>query len=68
MPRPYPSRVTLQAEFFRKKKNRPDATSGPLPAIHRSSIINLAAKHKLPAVYYSGFPAADGGLMGYRRI
>jgi putative ABC transport system substrate-binding protein len=32
---------------------------------HRDLIIGLAAKHKMPAVYYSGLEAAAGGLISY---
>ena len=32
---------------------------------HRELIIALAARHKLPAVYYAGFWVAGGGLVSY---
>ena len=38
--------------------------SGPA-LLHRDLIITLAARHKLPAVYFEGFFIADGGLVSY---
>jgi putative ABC transport system substrate-binding protein len=40
-------------------------TSGPLVAVHRTLIINQAARHKLPAVYAIKLMAAAGGLVSY---
>jgi putative ABC transport system substrate-binding protein len=40
-------------------------TGTPLAQLHRNLIITLAARHKLPAVYFERFFAADGGLMSY---
>jgi len=40
-------------------------TSGPLAQIHRDLIITLAARHKLPAVYFERFFVTDGGLISY---
>jgi len=34
-------------------------------SLHRKLIIALAAQHKLPAVYNTGYYATDGGLIGY---
>jgi putative ABC transport system substrate-binding protein len=34
-------------------------------AVHRKLIISLAARHKLPAVYYRRLYVADGGLISY---
>ena len=34
-------------------------------SLHRKLIITLAAQHKLPAVYNTGYYATDGGLIGY---
>jgi putative ABC transport system substrate-binding protein len=39
----------------------PDVTA----TIHRDLIIALAARHRLPAVYYSRMFVAAGGLMSY---
>ena len=38
--------------------------SGPTIA-HRDLIVTLAARHKLPAVYFERFFAATGGLVSY---
>ena len=37
----------------------------PLAQFHRNLIITLAARHKLPAVYFERFFVADGGLISY---
>jgi putative tryptophan/tyrosine transport system substrate-binding protein len=36
-----------------------------LVVVHRNLIVTLAARHKLPAVYYEQFFAAAGGLISY---
>ena len=41
------------------------ATSSPLAARHRDTIIRLAARHRLPAVYSFRYYVAAGGLMSY---
>ena len=33
--------------------------------VHRALIIALAARHKLPAVYFDRTPVAEGGLISY---
>jgi putative ABC transport system substrate-binding protein len=33
--------------------------------LHRKAIIALAARHKVPAIYYSSFNVQDGGLISY---
>ena len=33
--------------------------------VHRKSVIALAARHKLPAIYYVGVMAVEGGLISY---
>ena len=33
--------------------------------VHRDLIVTLAARHKLPAVYYERFFVAGGGLISY---
>jgi ABC-type uncharacterized transport system substrate-binding protein len=40
-------------------------TAGAAATRHRDLIIALAARHKLPAVYYARFYAVGGGLMSY---
>jgi putative tryptophan/tyrosine transport system substrate-binding protein len=40
-------------------------TSSGLAAVHRKLIIGLAARHKLPAVYYRRGYVVDGGLISY---
>jgi putative ABC transport system substrate-binding protein len=40
-------------------------TSSPSTALHRDLIITLAARHKLPTVYYARGYVADGGLISY---
>jgi putative tryptophan/tyrosine transport system substrate-binding protein len=40
-------------------------TGSPLAVVHRDLIITLAARHKLPAVYYEPYFAAAGGLIAY---
>ena len=40
-------------------------TASALAAVHRSLIITLAARHKLPTVYYRRGFVADGGLISY---
>jgi putative ABC transport system substrate-binding protein len=40
-------------------------TAGPLSWVHRDLIIALAARHKLPAVYFQRHFVTDGGLISY---
>ena len=40
-------------------------TSSAFAAIHRNLIITLAARHRLPAVYYRRLFATSGGLISY---
>jgi putative ABC transport system substrate-binding protein len=40
-------------------------TGSGLAAVHRELIVTLAARHKLPAVYYQRFFVASGGLISY---
>jgi putative ABC transport system substrate-binding protein len=40
-------------------------TASALAVMHRDLIIALAARHRLPAVYYDRYFAAAGGLISY---
>jgi putative ABC transport system substrate-binding protein len=40
-------------------------TASPLTLIHRALLIKLAARHKLPAVYWDRTFVASGGLISY---
>jgi putative ABC transport system substrate-binding protein len=40
-------------------------TASPLATVHRDLIVTLAARHKLPAVYYERFFVTSGGLISY---
>ena len=40
-------------------------TGSPLAVIHRELIIALAARHRLPAVYFYRFFVREGGLISY---
>jgi putative ABC transport system substrate-binding protein len=40
-------------------------TGSALAVVHRGLIITLAARHKLPAVYFDRYFVGDGGLISY---
>jgi ABC-type uncharacterized transport system substrate-binding protein len=40
-------------------------SASALTAVHRNLIITLAARHKLPAVYWDRFFVTAGGLISY---
>jgi putative tryptophan/tyrosine transport system substrate-binding protein len=40
-------------------------TGSPLATLHRDLIVTLAARHKMPAVYYERSFVAAGGLISY---
>jgi putative ABC transport system substrate-binding protein len=40
-------------------------TASALSVVHRDLVVGLAAKHKLPAVYYRRYFVTGGGLMSY---
>ena len=51
--------------FAREPNGGLIVTAGPLTVVHRDLIVNLAARHKLPAIYFDRTPVAGGGLMSY---
>jgi putative ABC transport system substrate-binding protein len=40
-------------------------TASALSVVHRELIITVAARHKLPAVYYRRLYVTSGGLISY---
>jgi putative ABC transport system substrate-binding protein len=53
------------AAFARSPNGGLVVTASGLANIHRDLIVMLAARHKLPAVYYERFFVAFGGLISY---
>ena len=53
------------AGFVRSPNDGLVVTGSALAVVHRSSIITLASRHKLPAVYFQRLFAASGGLISY---
>jgi len=53
------------AAFARGSNGGMIVTGSPLATGHRDLIVALAARHKLPTVYYSRFIVAAGGLISY---
>jgi len=53
------------AAFARNQNGGLIVTAGGLTLIHRELIIALAARHRLPAVYWNRFCVISGGLMSY---
>ena len=53
------------AAFARASNGGLIVTASALAVVHRDLIITLAARHKLPAVYYERFFVAGGGLISY---
>jgi len=53
------------AAFARSPNGGMILTGSALAIVHRDLIITLAARHKLPAVYYSRSFVTDGGLVSY---
>src|SRR5215471_3362332 len=51
--------------FAREANRGLIVTASPLTVINRDLIITLAARHKLPAVYFERFFVAGGGLICY---
>jgi putative tryptophan/tyrosine transport system substrate-binding protein len=56
---------TSIAEFARTRDGGLIVTAGPGTLIHRDLIIALAARYRLPAIYFERFFAASGGLISY---
>ena len=53
------------AAFARPSNGGLIVTASALVVVHRDLIITLAARHKLPAVFYERFFVAEGGLISY---
>jgi putative ABC transport system substrate-binding protein len=53
------------AEFARNSNSGMILTGSGLAVIHRDLIIGLAARHKLPTMYYERFFSRSGGLISY---
>jgi len=51
--------------FARSSNGGLIVTAGPWGTVHRELIITLAARHKLPAVYFERFFVTGGGLISY---
>src|SRR5262249_48065632 len=53
------------AAFARSPNGGLILTGSPLTILRRDLIIALAARHKLPAIYYDRYFVVAGGLMSY---
>ena len=53
------------AAFARSMNSGLIVTPSPLAVVHRDLIITLAARHKLPAIYWERFFVTSGGLISY---
>ncbi len=53
------------AAFARSSNGGLIVTGSALANVHRETIITLAARHKLPAIYWLRFFVAAGGLISY---
>ena len=61
-----PDEIERAVTAFAKSSNGGLIVTGsPLAQLHRGLIISLAVQHKLPAIYFERFFAADGGLISY---
>src|SRR5262249_19355384 len=56
---------TSIAAFARTPSGGLIVTAGPGTFVHRDLFVALAARHKLPAVYFDRFYVANGGLVSY---
>jgi ABC-type uncharacterized transport system substrate-binding protein len=53
------------ASFARSSNCGLIVTGSGLASVHRDLIVTLAARHRLPAVYYQRFFVTSGGLLSY---
>ena len=53
------------ATFARSSNVGMVVTGSALAVVHRKLLVSLAARHKLPAVYWDRAPVVDGGLISY---
>jgi putative tryptophan/tyrosine transport system substrate-binding protein len=61
-----PSEIERAIGAFAKGSNHGLIVTGsPSATIHRNLIITLAARHRLPSVYYDRFYVTGGGLISY---
>jgi len=51
--------------FAREPNGGVIVTAAPSTVVHRDLIVSLAARHKLPTVYFDRTPIAGGGLVSY---
>ena len=60
----YVSEIERAVTAFARPPNGGLIVTGSAPAaIHRDLIVTLAARHKLPAVYFGRFMVTAGGLL-----
>jgi ABC-type uncharacterized transport system substrate-binding protein len=59
------ARSSALTAFARSPNGGLIVTGSALAIVHRDLIIALAARHRLPAVYYERYFAAAGGLTSY---
>src|SRR5215210_5263972 len=55
-------------EFAREPNGGLIILPSPNTLVHRRAIMNVAARHKLPAIYPYGFFAREGGLISYGMV
>jgi putative ABC transport system substrate-binding protein len=53
------------SEFARGSNGGLIVTAGGVVIVHRKLFITLAARHRLPTVYWNRMYVADGGLLSY---
>jgi putative ABC transport system substrate-binding protein len=53
------------AAFARSSNGGLIVTASALAVVHRDLIVTLAARHKLPTIYYERFFVIGGGLISY---